>query len=68
MEDGYKSTHQLQCIRTFGQCIYETNSGTRFESIVMEWMDDTIVSNVDPKQFVGLDDKCKTDAPVEMKL
>ena len=25
-----------------------------FESIVMEWVDDTIVSNVDPKQFGGL--------------
>ena len=25
-----------------------------FESIVMEWVDNTIVSNVDPKQFGGL--------------
>ena len=37
-----------------------------FESIVMEWVDDTIVSNVDPKQFGGLAGTSTTDALVEM--
>ena len=36
------------------------------ESIVMEWVDDTIVSNVDPKQFGGLPGTSTTDALVEM--
>ena len=37
-----------------------------FESIVMEWIDDTIMSNVDPKQFGGLAGTSTTDALVEM--
>ena len=37
-----------------------------FESIVMEWVDDTIMSNVDPKQFGGLAGTSTTDALVEM--
>ena len=37
-----------------------------FESIVMECVDDTIVSNVDPKQFCGLAGTSTTDALVEM--
>ena len=37
-----------------------------FESIVMKWVDDTIVSNVDPKQFGGLAGTSTTDALVEM--
>ena len=37
-----------------------------FESIVMEWVDNTIVSNVDPKQFGGLAGTSTTDALVEM--
>ena len=37
-----------------------------FESIVMDWVDDTIVSNVDPKQFGGLAGTSTTDALVEM--
>ena len=38
-----------------------------FESIVMiEWVDDTIVSNVDPKQFGGLAGTSTTDALVEI--
>ena len=37
-----------------------------FESIVMEWVDDTIMSNIDPKQFGGLAGKSTTDALVEM--
>ena len=37
-----------------------------FESIVMECVDDTIVSNVDPKQFGGLAGTSTTDALVEM--
>ena len=32
----------------------------------MEWVDDTIVSNVDPKQFDGLAGTSTTDALVEM--
>ena len=32
----------------------------------MEWVDDTIVSNVDPKQFGGLAGTSTTDALVEM--
>ena len=36
------------------------------ESIVMEWVDNTIVSNVDPKQFGGLAGTSTTDALVEM--
>ena len=37
-----------------------------FESIVMECVDDTILSNVDPKQFGGLAGTSTTDALVEM--
>ena len=37
-----------------------------FESIVMEWVDDTIMSNVDPKQVGGLAGTSTTDALVEM--
>ena len=37
-----------------------------FESIVMEWVDDTIVSYVDPKQFGGLAGTSTTVALVEM--
>ena len=37
-----------------------------FESIAMEWMNDTIVSNVDPKQFGGLAGTTTTDALIEM--
>ena len=37
-----------------------------FESIVMECVDDTIVSHVDPKQFGGLAGTSTTDALVEM--
>ena len=37
-----------------------------FESIVMEWVDNTIVSNVDPKQYGGLAGTSTTDALVEM--
>ena len=37
-----------------------------FEPIVMEWVDDTIMSNVDPKQFGGLAGTSTTDALVEM--
>ena len=36
------------------------------ESIVMEWVDDTIMPNVDPKQFGGLAGTSTTDALVEM--
>ena len=32
----------------------------------MEWVDDTIVSNVDPKQFGRLSGTSTTDALVEM--
>ena len=32
----------------------------------MEWVDDTIMSNVDPKQFGGLAGTSTTDALVEM--
>ena len=32
----------------------------------MEWVDNTIVSNVDPKQFGGLAGTSTTDALVEM--
>ena len=37
-----------------------------FESIVVEWVDNTIVSNVDPKHFCGLAGTSTTDALVEM--
>ena len=37
-----------------------------FESIVMEWVDDTILSNVRPKQLGGLAGTSTTDALVEM--
>ena len=37
-----------------------------FESIVMECVDDTVVSNVDPKQFGGFAGTSTTDALVEM--
>ena len=37
-----------------------------FESIVMEWVNNTIVSNVDPNQFGGLAGTSTTDALVEM--
>ena len=37
-----------------------------FESIVMSWVDDTIMSNVDPKQFGGLAGTSTTDPLVEM--
>ena len=43
-----------------------TIAATIFESIVMEWVDDTIMSNVDPKQFGGLAGTSTTDALVEM--
>ena len=36
-----------------------------FESIVMEWVDDTIVSNVERKQFGGLAGTSTTDALVK---
>ena len=41
-------------------------AATVFQSIVMEWVDDTIVSDVDPKQFPGLAGTSTTDALVEM--
>ena len=37
-----------------------------FESLVVEWVDDTIMSNVDPKQFGGLAGTSTTDDLVEM--
>ena len=37
-----------------------------FECIVMQWVDDAIVSHVDPKQFGGLSGTSTTDALVEM--
>ena len=37
-----------------------------FESIVMQWVDDAIVSHADPKQFGGLSGTSTTDALVEM--
>ena len=36
------------------------------ESVVVEWVDDTIVTNVDPKQFGGVAGTSTTDALVEM--
>ena len=37
-----------------------------FESIVMQWVDDAIVSQTDPEQFGGLSGTSTTDALVEM--
>ena len=37
-----------------------------FESIIMQWVDDAIVSHADPKQFGGLSGTSTTDALVEM--
>ena len=56
-----KFIRQCQFGRTFGQ-----SPSKVFECIVMQWVDDAIVSHVDPKQFGGLSGTSTTDALVEM--